>query len=112
MTIRRDRDVPDRSPPWQRVRRHRARGGQVEVHQLARSVFICSLTNPEPYMRFRGHDDGESTERSTMIKDVDHGTPKEFDLDYGAGPGHRAFLTKGYEETSMRDLEEGLGVWR
>jgi len=38
--------------------------------------------------------------------------PKEFDVDQVLDRATELFWTKGYEETSMRDLEEGLGVGR
>ena len=38
--------------------------------------------------------------------------PKEFDIDVVLDRATELFWTKGYEETSMRDLEEGLGVGR
>lgn len=38
--------------------------------------------------------------------------PKEFDIDQVLDRATELFWTKGYEETSMRDLEEGLGVGR
>ena len=38
--------------------------------------------------------------------------PKEFDVDEVLDRATELFWTKGYEETSMRDLEEGLGVGR
>ena len=44
--------------------------------------------------------------RETMAR------PKEFDIDVVLDRATELFWTKGYEETSMRDLEEGLGVGR
>jgi TetR/AcrR family transcriptional repressor of nem operon len=38
--------------------------------------------------------------------------PREFDVDQVLDRATELFWTKGYEETSMRDLEEGLGVGR
>ena len=38
--------------------------------------------------------------------------PKEFDIDVVLDRATELFWTKGYEVTSMRDLEEGLGVGR
>lgn len=38
--------------------------------------------------------------------------PKEFDVDQALERATELFWTKGYEETSMRELEEGLGVGR
>lgn len=38
--------------------------------------------------------------------------PKEFDVDQVLDRATELFWTKGYEETSMRELEEGLGVGR
>jgi len=38
--------------------------------------------------------------------------PKEFDIEQVLDRATELFWTKGYEETSMRDLEEGLGVGR
>jgi len=38
--------------------------------------------------------------------------PKEFDIDQVLDRATELFWTKGYEETSMRELEEGLGVGR
>ena len=37
---------------------------------------------------------------------------KEFDVDQVLDRATELFWTKGYEETSMRELEEGLGVGR
>ena len=38
--------------------------------------------------------------------------PREFDVDEVLNRATELFWTKGYEETSMRELEEGLGVGR
>lgn len=38
--------------------------------------------------------------------------PREFDVDEVLERATELFWTKGYEETSMRELEEGLGVGR
>lgn len=38
--------------------------------------------------------------------------PKEFDVDQVLDRATELFWTKGYEETSVRELEEGLGVGR
>lgn len=38
--------------------------------------------------------------------------PKEFNVDQVLDRATELFWTKGYEETSMRDLEDGLGVGR
>lgn len=38
--------------------------------------------------------------------------PREFDVDEVLDRATELFWTKGYEETSMRELEEGLGVGR
>lgn len=38
--------------------------------------------------------------------------PREFDLDQALDRATDLFWTKGFEETSMRELEEGLGVGR
>jgi TetR/AcrR family transcriptional repressor of nem operon len=38
--------------------------------------------------------------------------PREFDIDQALDRATELFWTKGYEETSLSDLEEGLGVGR
>jgi TetR/AcrR family transcriptional repressor of nem operon len=38
--------------------------------------------------------------------------PREFDVDQALDRATELFWTKGFEETSMRELEEGLGVGR